>query len=75
MRKKSFMAWPNITANRMIVPERIGNILPIDIAKEAMEWMNSKERLLGQKEDLRALRGKPGAIECMSKEIIKLISN
>ncbi len=74
MRRKKFMAWPNIAANRMIVPERIGKITPKDIANEANEWLNSPRRLQGQREDLRSLRGKAGAIKLMAKEIINLIS-
>ena len=73
LRKKRFMAWPNISSNKMIVPERIGTIYPIDIAKEAYEWLISPERLEGQKEDLRSLRGSAGASERMAEEIIKLI--
>jgi len=74
MRGNKFMAWPNITANRMVVPERIGKITPKDIANEANDWLNSPKRLEGQREDLRSLRGKPGAIKLMVKEIINLIS-
>ena len=74
MRGNKFMAWPNITANRMVVPERIGKITPKDIANEANDWLNSPKRLEGQREDLRSLRGKPGAIKLMIKEIINLIS-
>ena len=73
LRKHGFMAWPNISANRMVVPERMGKILPKDIAKEAAHWIQSPERLKGQKEDLRSLRGKPGAVDAMTKEIIDLI--
>ena len=68
------MAWPNISAKRMVVPERIGNITPKDIANEANDWLNSPKRLEGQREDLRSLRGKPGAIKLMVKEIINLIT-
>jgi len=35
-KKKKFFAWPNIKAKRMIVPERIGNISPIKIAREVL---------------------------------------
>ncbi len=73
MRGKRYMAWPNITAKKMIVPERIGKFEPIDIAREAEEWINSPTRLEGQKEDLMSLRGKPGAIKLMIKEINYLI--
>jgi len=73
MRKSKFLAWPNISAGKMIVPEKIGIIYPGDIVKEALQWLESPKRLQGQKEDLQSMRGKPGAVELLTKEIIKLI--
>ena len=49
--------------------------MPVDIANEAHGWITSPKRLKGQKEDLRSLRGNPGAIKLMVKEIIDLINN
>ena len=73
LRKRGFMAWPNISAKRMIVPERIGNIKTADIAKETIDWLNSPSRLSGQKEDLKALRGEKGATQKFCQEIINLL--
>ncbi len=75
LRKKHLLAWPNISAGRVVVPEKVGKILPSEIAFEAAQWLESPERLKGQKEDLKSLRGKPGAVELMVKEIIKLIES
>ncbi len=73
LRKGGFMAWPNISAKRMIVPERIGHITTEQIAEETIHWINSPSRLSGQKEDLQALRGKKGATQKFCKEIINLL--
>ncbi len=73
LRNRGFLAWPNISAGRMIVPEKIGKIMPKEIALEAKDWILSPNRLQGQKEDLRSLRGKPGAVEKLSIEIISLL--
>ncbi len=73
MRRSKFLAWPNISAGRMIIPEKIGIIYPKDIASEAVEWIQSPKRLQGQKEDLQSIRGQSGAVELLTKEIIKLI--
>ena len=73
IRRRKYLAWPNIKANKMIVPERIGKIDPIDIAIEINYWINSKERLKGQKEDLQSLRGKSGAAQSIVEEIKSLI--
>ena len=43
LRKSRFLAWPNISAGRMIVPEKIGKIQPKDIANEAMQWLSSNK--------------------------------
>ncbi len=75
VKNHKYLAWPNISSGRMIVPERIGKITPEDIAQEAKYWLSSNERLEQQKENLRRLRGKPGAIKAFSQEIINLIPN
>ena len=75
LRKKNLLAWPNISAGRIVVPEKVGKILPAEIAFETAQWLKSPDRLKGQKEDLKNLRGKSGAVELMAKEIIKLIEN
>ena len=73
LRKKQFMAWPNISAGRMIVPERIGKILPKEVAIESYSWLNSPEKLEHQRQELKKIRGPKGAIEKLTNEIIKLI--
>ncbi len=73
LRKRGFLAWPNISAKRMIVPERIGHITTSQIAKETIDWLKSPSRLSGQKEDLKALRGNKGATQKFCKEIINLL--
>ncbi len=73
LRNKGFLAWPNISARRMVVPERFGEIIPLDIANEAKGWLDSPERLKGQKDDLQSLRGKPGAIKALASEIKDLL--
>ena len=73
LRRRGFMAWPNISAKRMIVPERIGHITTSQIAEETIDWLNSPSRLYGQKEDLRTVRGDKGATQKFSQEIISLL--
>ena len=73
LKRRGFMAWPNISAKRMIVPERIGHITPAQIAEETIDWLQSPSRLSGQKEDLQALRGNKGATQKFCHEIINLL--
>ncbi|WP_320673480.1 glycosyl transferase [Prochlorococcus sp. MIT 1341] len=71
--RRGFLAWPNISASRMVVPERIGRITPRLIAEEAAAWLASPERLSGQREDLRSLRGKPGAVKALTNEVCSFL--
>ena len=62
-----------ISAGRVVVPERVGAITPEGIADEAATWLDSPERLAGQREDLRSLRGQPGAVAALSRELRNLL--
>ena len=73
LRRRGYMAWPNIYAKKMIVPERVGNITPKQIAEETIDWLNSPRRLSGQKKDLQSLRGSKGAIKKFCYQIIDLL--
>ena len=73
LRNHGLLAWPNISAGRMVVPERVGPITPAQIAMEASEWLQSPERLEGQRQDLRALRGQPGAVAALAKQVQELL--
>ncbi len=75
LRRRKFMAWPNISAGKLIVPERIGKILPSQVARDSYEWLTSPEKLQQQKKDLQELRGEIGAVDKISKNIIKTIKN
>ena len=69
LRNNGLMAWPNISAGRLVVPERVGAITPEEIAVEAEMWLEAPDRLAAQREDLRALRGKPGAVAALADEV------
>ena len=73
LRNNGLMAWPNISAGRLVVPERVGAITPDEIALEAFDWLNAPERLEGQRKDLQALRGDPGAVAALAAEVRALL--
>ena len=73
LRNHGLLAWPNISAGRMVVPERVGTITPAQIATEASDWLQSPQRLDGQRQDLRALRGQPGAVAALAKQVQELL--
>ena len=73
LKKKKFFAWPNIKANRLITPERIGNISPKQIANEALFLIKNKKYLKEQKQNLSKQRGKPGAVSKLAHIIFNTI--
>ena len=73
MRHHGFLAWPNISAGRAVVPERVGAITPEQIAAEAGDWLAHPERLAGLQADLRSLRGQPGAVASLAAMVRELL--
>jgi hypothetical protein len=44
----------------------VGEVTPSQIAAEAAEWLAQPERLAGMRDDLRSLRGRPGAVAALA---------
>ncbi len=72
-KKKKFFAWPNIKAKKMIVPERIGNISPVQIAKEVLFLIKNREQLKSISDNLQKERGEKGAAKKLASIIINSI--
>jgi lipid A disaccharide synthetase len=73
LRHRGFLAWPNISAGRAVVPERVGAILPEAIAEEAADWLDHPQRLAALRDDLRSLRGRPGAVQALAGLVRELL--
>ena len=72
-KKKKFFAWPNIKAKRMIVPERIGNIYPRQIAREVLFLIQNRDQLKTIKDNLHKERGDKGAAKKLASIIVNSI--
>ena len=70
-KNRRFLSWPNIKAKQLIVPERIGNITPKEIAKEALFLLENNSHLKSQKQKLATQRGRSGATDKLSNLILK----
>ena len=73
IKQKKFFSWPNIKANKFIVPERVGNISPKQIANEAIFLIKNKKILKEQKYNLLKDRGKTGAVKKLAYIIFNSI--
>jgi len=72
---KQFFAWPNIKAKKLIVPERIGEIQPKEIADEAIFLLSNSNLLKDQRLNLMKERGSLGAVKKLTRLIIDSIIN
>jgi hypothetical protein len=61
LRKLGLLAWPNIWAGRMIVPEMVGLLTPEMVADRVRNYFDNPDQLLAMKKELRQIRGEPGA--------------
>ena len=73
LKTKKFFSWPNIKAKKLIIPERIGNIFPKEIAKEAIFLINNQEHLKNIQENLLRQRGERGAVGKLTSIILNSI--
>ncbi|MDX2241165.1 MAG: lipid-A-disaccharide synthase [Leptolyngbyaceae cyanobacterium bins.302] len=62
-RNVGLLAWPNIWAQREIVPELIGRLEPEAIAAQVLHYLKNPELLDQMSQALRTVRGQPGAAE------------
>jgi lipid A disaccharide synthetase len=63
LRKSRLLAWPNIWAGRMIVPELVGNLQPEAIATQIIDLLEHPEQLAEMRSQLRQVRGEAGAAQ------------
>jgi lipid-A-disaccharide synthase len=56
-----------------VVPERVGEINPDAIAEEANQWLANPQQLQAMAEELRQLRGKPGAVNQLAEMVNALL--
>ena len=73
LKSKKFFSWPNIKARKLIVPERIGDFSPKQIAKEVDFLINNREKLHIIKDNLPQQRGDNGAVKKLAYIIFESI--
>jgi hypothetical protein len=67
LRKKRLFAWPNIWAQKEIVPELVGNLEPSEVAQLALDYLEHPEKLEEMRSQLRSVRGQPGAAQNLAQ--------
>jgi len=63
-------AWPNLWAQRSVVPELIGPLQPRVVADQLVDYLDHPERLAAMAKDLRSLRGPSGAATKLAAMVV-----
>ncbi|MBD2079635.1 lipid-A-disaccharide synthase [Leptolyngbya sp. FACHB-17] len=70
LKRLGLLAWPNIWAKEMIVPELIGKLKPQEVADLAIDYLEHPEKLDQMRDRLRRVRGEPGA----AKKLVAIVA-
>jgi len=69
LQRIGLLAWPNIWAQREIVPEMVGKLEPAAIAAKVLHYLENPTLLEEMHRNLQSVRGTPGAAE----KLVKLV--
>ena len=67
------LSWPNIWAQREIVPELLGRLDAQTVAEFTLDYLEHPEKLAAMRSDLRQVRGEAGAADKLAAIVASLI--
>jgi len=74
MRQGKRFAWPNIWANREVVPELFDNLSGETVGQRVLHYLDHPDELQQIHQDLRQLRGPSGAADKMADLIMNAVN-
>lgn len=72
-RRHKLLAWPNIWAQREIVPELLGALTPSQVGDRTIADLNHPETLQHMRQALQQVRGTPGAAANLTQLILATV--
>ncbi len=67
LRRKGLLAWPNIWAQKEIVPELVGKLQPSEVGEIVVDYLQNPHKLADMRANLRSARGDTGAAAKLSQ--------
>lgn len=74
-RRKKLFAWPNIWAQREIVPELFGALSAAQVGDRVLHYLNHPEQLRQMRQDLMAARGESGAASGLADLLLRTVES
>ncbi|MEO1591685.1 MAG: lipid-A-disaccharide synthase [Cyanobacteria bacterium J06632_22] len=74
MQRGKHFAWPNIWAQREVVPELFDNLSGTSVGQRVLHYLDHPDQLQHIHQELRQLRGPSGAAEKMAELILEAVS-
>jgi hypothetical protein len=75
LKQGKLFAWPNIWANKQIVPELIGNLQIAEVGDLMLDYLQHPEKLTAMSDRLRSVRGETGAANKIAEIIAQEIAS
>jgi lipid A disaccharide synthetase len=72
-RRQKLFAWPNIWAQREIVPELLGRLSASTVGDRVLHYLRHPEQLATMRQDLQQVRGAPGAAHKLSQLVLQYL--
>lgn len=73
-RRQKRFAWPNIWAQREIVPELLGPITASQAGDRVLQYLDNPEQLNAIQQALRQVRGAPGAADRLAQLVLHTVT-
>ncbi|MEO1430073.1 MAG: lipid-A-disaccharide synthase [Cyanobacteria bacterium J06633_8] len=67
LKRKGLLAWPNIWAQKEIVPELVGKLQPQEVGDLILDYLENPEKLADMRAKLRNARGEAGAADKLTQ--------
>lgn len=74
IQRAGLLAWPNIWAQEMVVPELVGLLQPSVVAEMVLDFLAHPEKLATMRTKLRGIRGNPGAAQKIAAIVAEVIN-
>ncbi len=71
LKRKGLLAWPNIWAQKEIVPELVGKLQPQEVGDLILDYLQNSEKLADMRAKLRNARGEAGAADKLTQLVFE----